>query len=662
MRVGIGLGTCEGGDDGAAAARASAQASEGVPHPDLVLAFAGVRRDQKKIWKALSDRVDPAVILGGSSYAEITPAGVTKDSIAVLHLDLEGARVSFGSTRMGADARRTGVRLAAAVRAPKGSRTLGLMFGAVATGYENLTLKTASESLGGAAFFGGMCSGDYDLGTSAPGFWKSWQYAGGELHNKAARLALLELPKSWRASFGCEHGWDPVAPPARLTRCVGSDVYELDGMPILDYYRQFLGGQGLRHFFKHMVQRYAFAVRPQGSERTLIRLPVGANFEKGFVTYYPAEELQGREVQLIQSSRTGLITGARTAARRCLAGLGGKKPQLVLMVSCCTRASILHSRLDRELQAVREVFGPGVPVFGYYSGGEIGPLLTSLEQACPGPEPLAGSFYHTTTICLLALTGDGPAAVSAPKTAARCDEAPILRAQLRQSEDIFDDTERFLSSLTRKSYEDGERLRKQNEVIHRYTPHEVWKEVGERAARGVFELEDRAFVGAFMFMDVKGFTSYSETHAPGEVVRALNELFDPATRLIYEHGGDVDKYIGDCIFSAFNNPRDAARCGLKILGAFAALAKKGNPFTVRIGVNAGRAVRANVGSGSRREYTFIGDAVNLTQRLESNAAPGAMLVSDAVYTKAKALLKGAKRRSLTVKGKKEPVTAWEVGG
>jgi class 3 adenylate cyclase len=188
----------------------------------------------------------------------------------------------------------------------------------------------------------------------------------------------------------------------------------------------------------------------------------------------------------------------------------------------------------------------------------------------------------------------------------------------------------------------------------------VWRAVGARAARGVYELPDAAFDGAFLFMDVKGFTSYSERHRPGQVVAALNRIMAPATKAIHARGGDVDKYIGDCIFASFRRPADAVAAGLDVLRRVEELRARGLPFEVRVGINAGRAVRANVGAPDRREYTYIGDAVNLAQRLESNATPGRLLVSAAVYAAVRKAHPRAPKRRLTVKGKAKAVTAYEL--
>jgi class 3 adenylate cyclase len=269
-------------------------------------------------------------------------------------------------------------------------------------------------------------------------------------------------------------------------------------------------------------------------------------------------------------------------------------------------------------------------------------------------------------VALLAISAPKPASVGRlPRPALRrvgsAEKIAALKKAIAIGEDVLDNAESVLANLSRKSSSDVEKLLLQNEVIHRYTPREVWDEIGARAARGDYELPDAEFRGAFLFMDVKGFTTFSESHRPPEVVAALNALFGPATDAIHACGGDVDKYIGDCIFAAFRRTDGALRAAKRLLTLVGKHRAAGNPFDVRIGINAGRAIRANVGSRDRREYTYIGDAVNLAQRLESNCTPGRALISASAYRGSRVRFASAVRRSLSVKGRAQPVTAYECG-
>ena len=653
MKIAIGLGL--NSDPEKAAEEAVEQALKTVSKPGLAIAFASIHLDQEKVHKALCRYLDPAILTGGSCYAEITNAGVSRNSVAVLLMSGDGLKASFSVSEVFTDCRKTGLALAAGL--PPFNRevqNLALLFGSVKTGYEQLMLDAVSEKLGPAPVFGGLTCGRYDLGMAHPDFWTNYQFCGCELTKTGARLAALEFPAGVRLAFGYGHGWEPVGEELVITRAEGPEVMELNGVPVIEFYRQFLGRDAGDKFFELMVQRYGFSMLAPCGVKTFIKLPVSCDLKKGAVRCFPAEDMQGKKVRLIQASRLSLVEGARAAAKDCAAASPGKKPALVFMVSCCSRSHILHSRENDEVDAVRSVFGKDTPVFGFYSGGEIVPWLSSCA-----PAGECGSFYHTTTVALMALYADGEVRTSVPrgKRAAELD-AKSEKALLDRSEEMLDATESFLSNLSRKSYKDGELLRRQHELIHAYTPHGVWKEVGAVASAGGQELKDAEFAGVFMFMDVKGFTTYSEAHTSAEVVKALNEIFSPATGLIYKNGGDVDKFIGDCIFASFSSAREAANAARSILLLFRELNAGGNPFSVRIGLNGGRAVRANVGAADRREYTFIGDAVNTAQRLESNCEPGKVLVSADVHAQAGSVFSSASERVITLKGKAKLMTAF----
>lgn len=84
-----------------------------------------------------------------------------------------------------------------------------------------------------------------------------------------------------------------------------------------------------------------------------------------------------------------------------------------------------------------------------------------------------------------------------------------------------------------------------------------------------------------------------------------------------------------------------------------------SPFQIRMGIHEGNAVRANVGAPLRKEYTFIGDSVNLAQRLESACLPGFILMSEPVYKQSKIKFKEVKSQKIFVKGKQREISVYQ---
>ncbi|HEX9860627.1 MAG TPA: adenylate/guanylate cyclase domain-containing protein [Nitrospirota bacterium] len=172
-----------------------------------------------------------------------------------------------------------------------------------------------------------------------------------------------------------------------------------------------------------------------------------------------------------------------------------------------------------------------------------------------------------------------------------------------------------------------------------------------------------------LFSDIKGFTSISEKLTPTEVSELLNEYFTKMTDIVFEFGGSLDKYIGDAVMALFGAPfageEDAVNAVRAAVKMQAVLNKKPaglEGLSVRIGINTGVVVAGNIGSPRRMDYTVIGDAVNVAQRLESIAKPGQVLIGGSTYERVKDrfLLNEIGRQH--VKGKDEEVVIYEVLG
>jgi adenylate cyclase len=144
-----------------------------------------------------------------------------------------------------------------------------------------------------------------------------------------------------------------------------------------------------------------------------------------------------------------------------------------------------------------------------------------------------------------------------------------------------------------------------------------------------------------LFSDIAGFTARSTTMSPEAVQSFLNTYFSRMVAIVFRHGGTVDKFIGDGLMVFFNDPEDqpdhaerCVRCAIEMQAAVRALSVElvaaGEPaIQIRVGINTGSAIVGDLGSADRLSYTAVGDTVNLSQRLESAAPVGGILISAA---------------------------------
>jgi adenylate cyclase len=174
------------------------------------------------------------------------------------------------------------------------------------------------------------------------------------------------------------------------------------------------------------------------------------------------------------------------------------------------------------------------------------------------------------------------------------------------------------------------------------------------------------------FSDIRGFTTMSETMSPDAIATLLTEYFTEMVDIVFEHGGTLDKFMGDAIMALWGAPLSheddadrAMQCALDQLAALdkmnAKWKEQGRPtIGVGIGVNYGEVFAGNIGSDKRLEYTVIGDAVNIASRLCSSAGPNEILLSEPFY---KALKKPPRVDALDpiqVKGKSRRLAVYRV--
>ena len=183
-------------------------------------------------------------------------------------------------------------------------------------------------------------------------------------------------------------------------------------------------------------------------------------------------------------------------------------------------------------------------------------------------------------------------------------------------------------------------------------------------------LENETVNATVLFIDVCGFTSFSENVAADKVVTTINRLFDIIVKEVIAQNGHVDKFMGDAVMAVFrgkfhlDRAIDVALATRELIKNVEEISANDRVFKpdVSIGINSGEMISGNIGSASlkRLDYTVIGDTVNVAQRLQSTAKAGQILISEDVYHMAKESFKCEKIGEVNLKNKAKPVMIYEV--
>jgi|GEM_PF-1552032 len=167
-----------------------------------------------------------------------------------------------------------------------------------------------------------------------------------------------------------------------------------------------------------------------------------------------------------------------------------------------------------------------------------------------------------------------------------------------------------------------------------------------------------------LFADIADFTTFSEEHAADEVAQTVGGLLQKLGNVVTQHGGTVEKYIGDAIMATFGLPRtdpaatrNAVRAGLALQAATEQFCREHQlALLLRIGIHNGEVMFVPIGGN----WTVMGDTVNTANRIQSTATPGKVWISRSVYDEVRRFFTLTPRPAVELKGKKQSVQPYEV--
>jgi adenylate cyclase len=209
------------------------------------------------------------------------------------------------------------------------------------------------------------------------------------------------------------------------------------------------------------------------------------------------------------------------------------------------------------------------------------------------------------------------------------------------------------------------------ETLGKYVSRQVAERILEKS-----ELGGEAVQVTLLFSDIRSFTSFSEHMDPRAVLDFLNTYFHDMVESVLANQGVVDKFIGDAIMAVFGAPdpapddalravRTALDMRRRLIALNASFRQRGMPeIRIGIGIHTGQVVAGNMGHEERREYTVIGDAVNLAARLETMTKELAadILISEDTYRAVESYVDAQPLRKTQVKGRKQEVLVYRLEG
>jgi len=210
-------------------------------------------------------------------------------------------------------------------------------------------------------------------------------------------------------------------------------------------------------------------------------------------------------------------------------------------------------------------------------------------------------------------------------------------------------------------------------AFNKFVPHEIIDQLIETTQSDVRLVGEKREV-AILFSDIRSFTTISENNSAEDVVAFLNRHFEIMGGIVKNHGGTIDKFIGDAILAVFGAPISyednalrAAQAALAMVEALprvevSSLEMPPGGLRIGVGIHHGQAIIGNIGSVDKFDYTVVGDTVNLASRLEglTKVYHQTVLVSDAVRVQIGDQLAVREIDTVRVMGRETPTTLWGV--
>lgn len=369
----VGVGT--GNDAYKAGVESCMQALAGIvpsKKANVLFVFGSMSFDQDKLIEGISSVSGDALIVGCSTAGEISSEGFYTDKSVVVLAIASDQMQFFGSlgNHIPWNPKQAGETCANTLEYDShGYMTSALIFMDILSGNGDVTLSGFVERVGPDFPVYGGASADNLM------FFETFQY----LKDKAysGSIVGVGLSGEYHSAGVAMHGFLPIGISRKVTKSVGTTLFELDGKPASSIYEEYFGEENLSELkgglLPALAMSYPLGVFLPESNDVVLRNPVFVD-QKGAMTF-TASIPEGAEIRLMISDIERGIETTELVAKDVLKKLEGRKPKAVIVVNSIGRKKLFGAQNDDEIRVIQKIFGRDVPIAGFYGYAQIGGKL-----------------------------------------------------------------------------------------------------------------------------------------------------------------------------------------------------------------------------------------------------------------------------------------------
>lgn len=331
---------------------------------NFVLAFASTSLlSDPSFYSSIKNEFPNANILMNSTAGEIFDTQVNDDTISITAIEFEKTRIQTSITHISEvkDSYDAGKQLALGIDQVDVKFVFVISDGHSVNG-SDLVLGLHDFLPKGTIITGGLAGDGGEFKKTVVGL--------NEIPLEGRIAAIAFYGDSLSISYGSVGGWNSFGPERLITKSEKNILYELDGKPVLDIYKMYLGEYA--NELPSSALLFPLSIRT-GEDGSLVRTILSVCEAEKSLTF-AGNMPEGTYARLMKANFDSLIEGASFAALNSISGVN-KEPDLAILISCVGRKLVLDQRIEEEVEIIRAIYGDKTAITGFYSYGEISPSL-----------------------------------------------------------------------------------------------------------------------------------------------------------------------------------------------------------------------------------------------------------------------------------------------